>query len=129
MIFVDTNFFLRFLLADVRSQYLEAQKLLFQASRGEKRLISSTLVFFEIYWVSKSYYQKSKTELIDLLQKILDLSYVILEERSILQKSLNSFKQTSLSLEDCYNLQFAKEKNVEEFKTFDIQLTKKFSTL
>lgn len=129
MIFVDTNFFLRFLLADVRSQYLEAQKLLFQASRGEKRLISSTLVFFEIYWVSKSYYQKSKTELIYLLQKILDLSYVILEERLILQKSLNSFKQTNLSLEDCYNLQFAKEKNVEEFKTFDIQLAKKFSTL
>ena len=62
MIFIDTNYLLRFLLKDIDSQYLEAKKLLLQAARGEKKVITSTIVFFELFWVLKSYYKKDKTE-------------------------------------------------------------------
>ena len=122
MIFIDTNYLLRFLLKDIDSQYLEAKKLLLQAARGEKKVITSTIVFFELFWVLKSYYKKDKAELISTLKKILDLNFIQLKERAILKDSIEYFGKTSLDLEDCYNLAFAKTHKIEELKTFDEKL-------
>lgn len=46
MIFVDTNYFLRFILKDNQVQYLKARQLFLDAAKGEIELISSTTVFF-----------------------------------------------------------------------------------
>lgn len=126
MIFVDTNYFLRFLLRDVRNQHEEAKELFLNAADGKLKLTTSTIVFFEVYWVLNSYYEKSKLELLEILNKLLKLQFILLNEREILEESLKIFKKSNLSIEDCYNLSFAKSNNIKIFKTFDKKLLKEF---
>ena len=123
MIFVDTNYFLRFLLQDVSSQAREAKQLFLESAKGEISLITSVLVFFEVAWVLRKSFSKDNQALIDSLMKILDLR-VELEERSILVESINLFKYSNLSLEDCYNIVFARRQGIKAFKTFDKKLDK-----
>lgn len=126
MIFIDTNYFLRFLLRDVENQHIKAKSLILSASEGKVKLFTSTVVFFEIYWVLSSYYGKNKTELVDTLSALLDLKFIILEERNVLRSSLELFEKSTLNLEDCYNLNFAKSKNASGIRTFGRKLAKAF---
>src|SRR4030066_348286 len=124
MIFVDTNYFLRFLLKDVEKQYLEVKKLMIEAAQGEKELFTSPIVFFELYWVLSSYYGKNKLEFSATLRDFLGLEFIILEERPILREAIVIFERSLLSLEDAYNVVFAKKRGGKEFKTFDKKLAK-----
>jgi len=60
MIFVDTNYFLRFLLKDIGKQHQKAKKLFEKAASGEIKLFTSMIVFFEIYWVLFSFYKRRR---------------------------------------------------------------------
>ena len=125
MIFVDTNYFLRFLLDDNPDQGEIVKRLFRQAAKGEKKLFSSTIVFFEIYWVLSSYYGKRKEELAKTLFDILSMVFIEFDDREILVSSLERFAKENLDLEDCYNLSFAKARAVSDFATFDLDLKKK----
>lgn len=129
MMFIDTNYFLRFLLKDIDNQYLEVKNLFLSASEGKNKLTTSTIVFFETYWVLISYYGKNKAEVSNVLEKILNLSFIELEEREVLFNALSLFQKTSLELEDCYNIYYAKSKKIISFKTFDKKLTKEFAKI
>lgn len=125
--FIDTNYFLRFLLKDINPQHLEAKNLFLSASEGKTALITSIIVFFEIYWVLSSYYERNKTEAANVLEKVLSLNFIELEEREMLFRSLSLFRKTNLDLEDCYNVCYAKSKGIRSFKTFDKKLDKEFT--
>lgn len=129
MIFVDTNYFLRYLLRDIHEQNLLVEKIFLEAFENNVRVISSTVVFFEIQFVLKKYYKKSKDEVIVLLMQILKLTFIEFEDRQILKASLVLFEKTNLDLEDCYNIFYAKEAGVKSgsFKTFDKKLEKEFN--
>lgn len=127
MVFVDTNYFLRFLLEDIDIQFQEAKQLFLKNARGDINLTTSMVVFFEVVWVLRKSFSKDKQALIGALEKVLSLR-VELAEGPLLVKSLNLFKKSNLSLEDCYNLVFAKERGVASFKTFDLKLAKAFKT-
>ncbi|HEY4694723.1 MAG TPA: PIN domain-containing protein [Candidatus Nanoarchaeia archaeon] len=127
MIFVDTNFFLRFLLADNKGQFQEVKSLFSQAAEGRVKLFTSIIVYFEIYWVLSSFYKQNKPDTASTLEQILEMEFIFLEEHEILKTALKMFAGSNLSLEDCYNLAFAKSKKARSFKTFDKRLAKYFS--
>ena len=129
MNFVDANYFLRFLLNEDTDQHAEASNLFHLASEGKVNLITSLIVFFEIYWVLSSFYAKNRYDTVQLLQKILNLNFIVLKERQLLLDSLSLFQKTNLDLEDCYNFYYAKSLNikVDSFKTFDKKLLKEYS--
>lgn len=124
--FIDTNYFLRFLLKDNEEQYQKVKTLFIEASDKRVKLLTSTIVFFEIYWILMSYYHKQKKPVISMLGKILQLHFIELKERQVLTESLILFNNSLLSLEDCYNLYYAKSHNISSFKTFDKKLEKEF---
>ncbi len=126
MIFVDTNFFLRFLLADNKKQFEEVKTLFNQAAQGRVNLFTSIVVYFEIYWVLSSFYKQNKVDIVNTLEHILEMKFIFFEEQEILEIALRMFAERNLSLEDCYNLVFAKSKKAKAFKTFDRKLTKYF---
>lgn len=126
MRFVDTNYFLRYLLNDIDDQYQQAKELFLAGSEGKVALITSSLVFFEIFWVLRSFYNLNKENCIIALRNILKLSFIQLDERNILTNTVVLFEKTNLDLEDCYNLYYAKSKEVDSFKTFDKKLDKEF---
>lgn len=129
MIFLDTNYFLRFLLKDNQGQYLTVKRLFFRASHGKAELLTSLIVFFEIVWVLRSYYGKQKGNLCLILAKLLKMNFINFPERYLLEKSLDLFEKENLSFEDCYNFILAKEKNVASFATFDKKLKARFKAL
>lgn len=124
MNFVDTNYFLRFLFKDNQPQFAEVEKVFLEAAEGRLKLFTSLLVFFELYWVLASYYQYRKGKIVETLRKILELSFIELDESDILRRSLDVFEENNLDLEDAFNLVLAKGKKADTFKTFDRKLAR-----
>lgn len=126
MIFVDTNYFLRFLLEDKNAQQERAIKLFKKASLGQIKLSTSTVVIFEIYWVLSTFYRKNKKEVKEILVDILKMDFIQLKEKSILQEAVGRLAVFGYDLEDSYNFVYALKNKAEEFMTFDKDLEKKF---
>lgn len=118
MIFVDTNYFLRFLLNDQDTQHHTAKNLFHKAAEGKVELVTSLIVFFEIFWVLESFYEKNKEDLIQTLKGILDMEFVKLEERNLLYKTLTLYEKGA-DLEDAYHLTYAQHIQAKELATFD----------
>lgn len=127
MIFVDTNYFLRYLLNDLSNQHHEAKNLFLAGLEGKEELMTSSVVLFEVFWVLRLFYELDREDIVESLQKILTLSFIRLDERSIFVNALTLFEKTNLDLEDCYNLFYAREAGVKDFKTFDKRLVKEFN--
>lgn len=126
MTFVDTNFFVRFLLKDNLLQFNEVKKLFLAGASGKESLFTSTIVFFEIYWVIKSVYKFSKEKITKALKLVLSLDFIYIAEKDVLERTLETLSKNNLDLEDCYNLVYAQTHGAKSFKTFDQKLLKKF---
>lgn len=126
MIFVDTNYFLRFLLNDVNKQHLEAKKLFEAGATGKSELFSSAIVFFEVYWVLTSFYEKKKAGILPILKDLLKMTFIKWENGEILEKTVKVYQKSAISLEDSYNLIYAKAAMATDFKTFDKKLINQF---
>lgn len=124
MIFIDTNYFLRYLLHGNEEQHLTATKLLEDGAAGKKELFTSTIVIFEIQWVLASIFAKKKPEILPILKSIMSLSFIFIEERAFLEEALGLYEKENVSLADCYNLIIARKKKAETFATFDQKLQK-----
>lgn len=122
--FVDTNYFLRFLLADQEEQHKTARMLFKKAAAGEVDLFTSLVIFFEVYWVLSSFYKKQKGELVEKLEGLLSMTFVDYQDHDVLMGAVRVFKETPLDLEDAYNLTYASTNGATELKTFDQQLQK-----
>lgn len=124
MTFVDTNYFLRLLLADNEAHHKTVRLLFDDAAEGKVKLFTSVLVFFEISWVLSSFYNRKKAELLALLEDVLSLGFIDIEERPYLEESLRIFRSRTIELEDAYNLVYAREHGAKHFVTFDKKLSK-----
>lgn len=126
MIFVDTNYFIRFILKDEDSQYQIARTLFSSGAKEKTLLFTSTVVIFEIYWVLGHFYELPKRELVEVLAKIVAMPFLHLEERDYLSESIKIYSDTGLDLEDSYNLVYAKDHEAKKIATFDKKLQKHF---
>ena len=129
MTFVDTNFFLRFFLQDNLFQLPQAKKLFRQAATGQITLITSLIVFFEVYWVLSSLYGRKHQLVSRTLIAIINMKFIALPQRQILKDCLINFARFNYDLEDSYNFFYARSKKISDFATFDKKLKKKFTLL
>lgn len=125
MIFIDTNYFLRFLLSDVDLQFKEVKEFFLKSADGKYEIFTSTIVIFEVYWVILGQFKKDKTKVITVLKKLLNFQFIEIENYDLISRALDIYKDSNLGLVDCYNLVYAKNKNASDFKTFDKDLIKK----
>lgn len=117
--FVDTNYFLRLLIGEKTDQFQKVYALFVQALAGDVHLVTSCVVIFEIYWVLSSFYEKDKESCINALRKVLAMEFVDFPERNMLLEATQIFSETSLDLEDCYNIVFFRNTYQGTFATFD----------
>jgi len=123
MILIDTNYFIRFIENDNEKQVKIVQDLFLDGIHGKKKLISTTAVFFEIYWLMKSFYKKQKEGLEKVLRDVLDMSFIGWQNGEILTEAVEKMKNTGYDLEDAYNLVYC-GKNKADLATFDKRLMK-----
>ena len=126
MIFVDTNYFLRFLLKDNDAEHRTAKQLFRDGAEGKTKLFTSVIVFFELYWVLKSFYEKEKPDIISILDGVLQMEFIELTERPQLKNALALFTDNAVELQDAFNIVFARFRQADDFKTFDKKLQKIF---
>ncbi len=127
MTFVDTNYFLRYLVDDNSLQHSVATKFFETYSKMKKSLVTSALVFFEVFWVLTRYYQKPKLETIEIMQRLLSkMAFIKFDAKEILIKSLDRAAKGVISLEDCFNLEWAIAKDIKNLASFDKKLIREW---
>lgn len=100
--FVDTNFFLRFLLDDVPEQASEVQNFLKQAKKEEIRLIVLTPIVFEMNYALYKEYRLPLEVVTRHLGAIVNMPFVEVENREIFQEAILVRLRTDLDFVDCF---------------------------
>ena len=124
LVFVDTNYFVRLIENDVEDQMIEVKELFELAVAGKVKLCSSVIVLFEIYWLLKSFYNKSGVELREILIKLIEMSYVEWQDREVLREAVGKMLKHRDDLEDVYNVCWARKMKVKQLASFDQKLQK-----
>ncbi len=127
MIFVDTNYYIRLLIGDDADGARLVSRLLLAAAEGKTGLASDVIVFFEVYWLLKSFYGSKKEILRNQLRRLLDLK-VNWENKEWLIAALDKMARLSYDLEDAYHLVWAQEMGAEKLATFDKKLVKEWKS-
>ena len=127
MTFVDTNYFLRYLIDDGSPQHTMAVEFFERGSKSKKLLATSVLVFFEISWTITSFYQKSDLETIEIMKRLLKMAFVKFEQKEILESALERASKGIISLEDCFNLEWSIVKKIKDIASFDKKFVREWT--
>ncbi|MBM3209112.1 type II toxin-antitoxin system VapC family toxin [Candidatus Shapirobacteria bacterium] len=100
-IFIDTNVWLRFLLADKKDQFEACQKLLDLNEQGKLRSYTSTIVFLEIAYTLASFYKIERKQIIADLEDVLLARNLTLIEKTDFANAFSLFQQYQIKMADC----------------------------
>jgi len=100
-IFLDTNIWLRFLVADQKKQYEACKKLISLNEEGKLRIYTSTIVLLEIIYTLTSFYRVKKESVISDIKAILASRNLTLIEKTNFQKAWRFYQKYNIKLADC----------------------------
>lgn len=120
MIFLDTNYIIRFLTRDVEAQFLEAKKVI--ANKASEKYISP-IVLAETVYILENHYKLEKNKVIDVLSDLLAVKNI--KSNEFLKKVLVIYRNESVSFYDSIIIAETIEAR-SELKTFDSKLNKIF---
>jgi predicted nucleic acid-binding protein len=100
-VFVDTNVWLRFLVADDKEKFEECKKFLILNENGKFKIYTSTIVLLEIAYTLSSFYRIEKKEIISDIKNILLARNLTLVEKTNFSKALEIFKKFNIKIADC----------------------------
>jgi len=119
MRFVDTNVFLRFLVND-DPEKADAREMLFRrAVTGEESLFTTDMVIAEIVWVLESYYELSKSDVREKIEKILNTQNLDCPNREIIINALAAYEEKNIDYIDAHNAYILKMKGIDEVYSYD----------
>ncbi len=119
MRFVDTNVFLRFLLNDDPEKADACEMLFRRAINGEESLFTTEMVMAELVWVLESYYELSKSDVREKLEKILNTQNLDCPNREIIINALAAYEEKNIDYIDAYNASILQMKGIEEVYSYD----------
>lgn len=106
--FVDTNMFIRFLTEDDPVQTDAAERFFKSVKEGKEQVQTSVLVIVEIVWVLESIFKKSKAEITDMVQKIINTPNLLVEQRDTLLQALEIYTEKNIDFVDAYHAAYLK---------------------
>ena len=118
-IFVDTNIFLRFLLADHPKQSPACRKLFEKAKRNKITLITIPIVIAEIAWVLHSFYKETRKEVARKLKIILLFKGLEVADRDGLIVAVEMFENKNIDFIDAYIASWLKQQKVKKIYSYD----------
>ena len=120
--FIDTNIFLRFLLADSPRQYNLARQIFLKAEKGKISLWTSTAVILELIWTLQSFYKLDRISIQEKISSLMVLEGLKVENSDLLLSALDLFTKKNVDFIDAYNFCLARKmgKKIISFdKDFD----------
>lgn len=119
MVSVDTNVLVRLIARDNATQIKAAE------AHIERHAWVSHLVLAETIWVLATAYDRTRSELADVIEVLLSHEHFTLQEPDIVRASLSLFrKRPTVSFSDCLILEIAREAGHLPLGTFDRGLAK-----
>lgn len=119
MIFIDTNIFLRYFEREDELVHRKTERLFTEIVNGNITGISTSLVIAEVIWVLKKFYNWDKEEICNNVELILKTPNIRFNQRSIIVKAINLYKDKNISFIDAYNYSYMKANGIDGIYTFD----------
>lgn len=115
--YVDTNIFIRFLIADLPDQFVLAESFFLQVEQGQQIGFVSILVVNEIIWIMEHYYHLKRPEYLPQLIKLLSLKNLRCVEmkKDELIGVLEKMQKTAIDFTDLYLWTAAQEHPIFSF--------------
>ena len=96
---VDTNFILRYLLADNKEQYKQTKNIFDQARDGRVQIKLEQSVFVEVIFVLSSFYKTPKNNIIEIMHSF--LAYKGIEaEKDLFHNALEIYQNHNIHIVD-----------------------------
>jgi predicted nucleic acid-binding protein len=114
---LDTNVFVRLLIKDVPSHFIEAEKIFQQIETGKIQARVSILVIDELIWVLENYYEIDRKVFLEQLLYLLTLKKlkVIEAKKSLIVGILEKMKAGRIDFTDLYLAAVAPVKQIFSF--------------
>lgn len=117
--FLDTNIFLRHLLADHPDQSPRATAFLARVERGEVRVHTAQLVVFETVFTLERTYKRAKADIAAALLPLIELPGIFLPGKRLFRAAFDLYVHHNLPFADAYFAAWMRHKGVSEIVTFD----------
>lgn len=98
--------------------------MLLEAVREKVNVCTDTVVIFELFWVLSSYYKYSKKEVIAVLRAVIDLHFIALSDRDLIEPAVTLFARENIEFEDCFHIVVANSLRAKDMKSFDKKMVK-----
>jgi predicted nucleic-acid-binding protein len=116
---VDTNVLVRYIANDDLKQG-EAVEQLFQHCRTEREtLFVPVIVICELIWVLERTYGQSKSQIIAVLENLLDLDILVFEQDSVIRQSLDQYRHGKASFPDYVLGEISRQAGCNDTISFD----------
>ena len=101
-VFVDTNVFMRlFDISDI-TQSEKARALFENASADKVRLVVGPPVFFELAWVLQGALERSKSEVLDIMEAIISWKGLKILDKELVERAVSLARDTNQGFADAY---------------------------
>ncbi|MCA1808362.1 MAG: PIN domain-containing protein [Kiritimatiellia bacterium] len=119
MIAVDTNVIVRFLVRDDEKQAETVRRRLKQAEINRERLLIPLLVVLETIWVLESAYDKTRSEIVNSIRDMRQMSVFDFEDEDVVDRWLADGGDAKADLADILIAHAAQAAGCENGITFD----------
>lgn len=100
-VFLDTNVWLRYLVADDAEAFEDCKKLIDLINQGKLRPYSSDIVFLEVNYVLLAFYEIEKDKVISDLNDLTKTRNLTLLEKTDFDQAMKLYEKTNIKLGDC----------------------------
>lgn len=128
-VFFDTNFLLRFYLADVPSQAKRARRMIEAAVDGTLLLVTDLIVICEMVWVMDSVYQLNKGDIVEKITNLYETPGIVVLNGEILPEALSAYIDLNIDFTDAIIGANALHQNVSFLASFDKKHMKRWADL
>ena len=121
---IDTNVLVRYLTQDHAAQARRANSLLMDLAGRREPCHLSSIVLCELVWVLRGAYRHGKTEVVAVLEKILDTAQFSIEDKDLVRSALDDFRSGAGDFADYLLGHRNKSVGCTKTSTFDRNLTR-----
>jgi len=115
---IDTNVFLRFLVTDREKPPKGLLSFFSKLQKSEVDIFCLDIVFFQVIFVLKSFYQVEKGEIINRMLDLVSFDGLYMKDKRVIERTLEIWKDYSGDIIDCYiaaNMEKSGEKEIVSY--------------
>ncbi len=116
---LDTNVLVRYLIMDDPAQGKKASRLIQDSAKRNEPVFINNVVLCELIWVLDAAYSFSRTEIGDLLEKILMTELIVVQNQDEAWLALSDYRAGEADFSDYFIGRISKSSECNKTATFD----------